>query len=366
MTTLRCRCGGRFAVQPGSAGQIVIAPCCRTKVRVPSAAPQQQDASSAGPAKADSSPSMLVKCPCSQKLRVRKQASTVEVNCPKCRKRLRVAGSSPSPQAVAKRTITDDSLFDDSLFAGLPSAQNVGSGFARPRVPQSARSGAASGLAVHDRFQAAAAFPTSYPGAAQPRGRMGATQVRIPRASKKRLPRWGVFEEDFGAPTLFGLAVIMFLVCSAFGIYMFQRGSELNAQAVASESWVPAEGKILDSGYDLRRSRRGMQVATIKMRYEYSVGGNTYTGSNLSFENHSSHSRNVADAILKPYAPGATCTVYHDPQSPANSVLEKGVQSGNQFDMWMGIAAILFGLFILYDCVAGGINAQRFPQPTTA
>lgn len=72
-----------------------------------------------------------------------------------------------------------------------------------------------------------------------------------------------------------------------------------------------------------------------------------------------------AEARLKPYPNGANCTVYYDPDSPGQSVLEKGAQSMNSFNMLMGLAFVVCGVVLAYDCCAGGINAMNHPQPTT-
>lgn len=342
MTMLRCRCGERFSVQPHLAGEVVVAPCCQAKVRIPAAAGSPSASVASGKPAPSAAAAVLVRCPCGQKLRVRKSSATVDVDCPKCHRRLKVGGSATAPQAPVQRgaqaparapaqasagaAAVDNSLFDDPLFgAGFPPA--------------------------------ATSYPASFQSAT---GSYAPPRVKKRRTGQTRLPRWGAFDEGFGAPILFGGAIVLLVVLGGIGISIFQRGSWNAALASDSEKWIPAEGQILDSGYTLRASRKGRQVATIHIRYQYRVAGATYTGSNLSFENHSSHLPDVAKAILKPYPPGATCTVYHDPQSPTNSVLERGSQSGNQLEMVIGIAIVLCGLFFFYDCVAGAINALRF------
>ena len=154
-------------------------------------------------------------------------------------------------------------------------------------------------------------------------------------------------------------------VLGALGIYLFGQANENMAKATESESWLPAEGTIQNSDFSVRGIQARKQAATITVRYAYTVDGSRYTGNTLSFEKQDSYSPNIAEAKLRPYPPGANCTVYYNPNSPSESVLMKGAQSSNAFNYWIGLAFMLCGIVIAIDCCIGAVNVYRFPLPKT-
>ncbi len=317
MKTLRCNCGKTFSVKPESAGKIVTTPCCNTRVRVPA------DSSVKNQVEPDR---IQVQCSCGQAMALARPKGPVEVQCPACQKRMRIGGTKPAQvRQPASRP-------DDDVFGSLPSAGS-------PAWP-----------------------PTS-----SPRSQAAGAKAAVPRrkvsSAKKRLPRFGVLEDGFGTPILVFSGFVFLGIFSALGIFLFSQANENMARAAASESWQPTDGKILDSGFTVRGIQRRKQAATITVRYEYKIGDSAYSGSTFSFEKQDSYSPNVAEAKLKPYPPGATCTVYYDPESPSESVLIKGVQSSNTFYFWMGLASILCGTVLAIDSWLGAVNAHRFPPP---
>ncbi len=318
MTTLRCTCGQTFKVRPEQAGQIVTTPCCKTRVRVPA----RQVAAAAKP-----SDRINVNCPCGQVLAVARPKGPVEVTCPSCKQRLRLGGAAAA--STSQQPSGSDNLFDALPPPGTTPA------WSPPTAPQ--------------------ARPASSSFAPPPRP--------AKNTSQKRLPRLGVLEDGFGTPILIVAALTFLGIFGTLGVYLLTQASDNMALAAASEDWQPTEGKILESGFTVRGVQKRKQAATTRVRYQYKVGGATYTGATLSFEKQDSFSPAVAEAKLQPYPPGADCTVYYDPQSPSNSVLIKGVQSSNQLYFWLGLASILCGIVMAIDCGLGAINAHRFPPP---
>ncbi|EMI19595.1 putative membrane protein [Rhodopirellula maiorica SM1] len=308
------------------AGKVVTTPCCQTKVRVP-APKSTSPAPAPAPAPAATSNRIEVKCPCGQLLAMARPTSAVEVACPKCKQRLRVGGPAATPQPIA-----DTPLANKDLFGDLP-------------TPGAAAWSSPSQLQPSPSARKPVAAGTSKP------------------TIQKRLPRLGFLEDGFGVPILLVAALVFLGIFTALGVYLLGEANENMALAAASEDWQATEGKILDSGFDVRGIQRRKQAATIRVRYEYTVGGANYTGNKLSFEKQDSFSPAVAEAKLKPYPPGAQCTVYYDPEKPTDSVLIKGTQGSNQLYFWLGLASILCGIVMAIDCVLGAINAHRFPPP---
>lgn len=163
---------------------------------------------------------------------------------------------------------------------------------------------------------------------------------------------------------MFAFGLVPFLICGALAVYLFTQANEFKAMGAASEAWTAAPGKVVVADYKTRRSRR-RTVAEIDVRYTFDVNGQNYSGSTLAFEKLDSLAISDAERRLQPYPVGAACQVFYDPEDPSRNVLEKGEQSSNTGLMLSALAILIGGFVILYDGVAGGINALRFPQTGT-
>lgn len=325
MISLRCQCGQTFQVNAEHAGMVVMAPCCQTQVQVPAGVQKP-----VSPKPVDQ---IKITCPCGQPMVFARPAGPVEVACPSCQQRLQVGGAAQQPTAP------------EVDFSNLPPAA-TSSGPLRPTPPQSPQRGGSR------------APPQPSPGFSP--------AARPPAARKKktfkRIPRLGWFADEEGVPTLAISGIVMLAIMCAIGIGIKGLGQEHMEAAAESESWVAADGEIVTSGF----TTEGLghkQKATISVVYKYTVGDATYTGTRFSFEKMDSFRTYEAEINLKPYPPGAKCTVYHDPEYPSRSVLIKGARSRNQVYFYAGIFFIVVGIVLFVDCLIGCINAVNLPKP---
>ncbi len=129
-----------------------------------------------------------------------------------------------------------------------------------------------------------------------------------------------------------------------------------------SKSYVPVQAKVLYSGmYSFRSGGRHPHTSySVRVGYEYTVGGKKYEGDRLAISQVSSnnydHHRHLADKYKK----GDVVTAYVSPDDPRKSVLEK---SGGLGDIgWMafmglfgavGFAIVVGGLWTMFSLLRG-------------
>ena len=131
---------------------------------------------------------------------------------------------------------------------------------------------------------------------------------------------------------------IMFVV---MGSALFMMGLHYLKLGQISKSWIPVKAKVLKKGTAMTRGTGG-EVATHKyfVFYEYSVGGNTYQGSRMSFK----------PALIPTYKAreqyeGVTeLTVYYDPKEPVHSVIEPGVDGSNYLTFFAALFFVSVGI----------------------
>jgi len=93
----------------------------------------------------------------------------------------------------------------------------------------------------------------------------------------------------------------------------------------AAETWQTAQGTILTSGIQEKRSRSSKGYTTTTywpyVTYQYSIMGQVYQGDKLGFGS-AGYTRAKAEEVLAPYPQGAPVTVHYDPDDPNKAVLE--------------------------------------------
>jgi hypothetical protein len=129
-----------------------------------------------------------------------------------------------------------------------------------------------------------------------------------------------------------------------------------------SKSYVPVQAKVLYSGmYSFRSGGRHPHTSySVRVGYEYTVGGKKYEGDRLAISQVSSnnydHHRHLADKYKK----GDVVTAYVSPDDPRKSVLEKS--SGLGDIGWMafmglfgavGFAIVVGGLLTMFSLLRG-------------
>jgi len=120
-----------------------------------------------------------------------------------------------------------------------------------------------------------------------------------------------------------------------------------------SKSYVPVQAKVLYSGmYSFRSGGRHPHTSySVRVGYEYTVGGKKYEGDRLAISQVSSnnydHHRHLADKYKK----GDEVTAYVSPDDPRKSVLEK---SGGLGDIGAMAFMGLFGV-VGFALMGGGL-----------
>ena len=320
MNLLPCKCGTKFRIKPELAGKVVMTPCCNSRIRVPANSSAEQP----------SKPKRVrVKCSCGQVMALNRPKGPVEIKCPSCQKKMRLGAPAVQPVVVAElvsEPVSDD-FWDQPVSGSMPLHYNSN---------QLGRSRAKTGR----------------------RKTKKKAKKRTRKKSKTRIPRIGIFKDEFGFTALVIAGCVMFGVFAALGTYLSTQASANMAKAAASADWKAADGQIIQSGFEVRGIRRSRQAATVSVQYRYRVGDSPYIGNLLSFEKQDSFRPATAEEILKPYPSGAKCKVYYDPDDPSKSVLIKGIRSGNTINLVVGLLMILGGVVMAIDCWIGAANVR--------
>jgi hypothetical protein len=115
---------------------------------------------------------------------------------------------------------------------------------------------------------------------------------------------------------------------------------------VFSRSWQSTEGKVTSSGAAVERGRtsrgRTMTTNVAHVEYTYQVAEKEYAGNTVDF-GPGQRFRAAAQAVAGRYPSGKVVTVYYDPTSPRDSVLERDLTFGTYVWLVMSIAATYVG-----------------------
>ncbi len=110
-----------------------------------------------------------------------------------------------------------------------------------------------------------------------------------------------------------------------------------------SKSWAHTDGVISQSRW---REGRGSGSGSAQITYRYSVGGQSYEGSNI-LPGSNEYSEPDHRSKFRQYSTGTKVTVFYDPTDAQNSCLEVGVITRYPF--------IFIGLGIFFVFAAGGL-----------
>jgi len=148
--------------------------------------------------------------------------------------------------------------------------------------------------------------------------------------------------------------LLMSIVFLAAGIGVAAWGFMNLSTAMESKSWPTADGKIISSQVvkkienytDSDRRRKTRTLYEAQVRYDYNVGGRSLIGGRITMADSSSSSESRAKKIIKRYPPGSACTVYYNPDDPAEAVLEAGITFGTLMLPGMGVLFAVLGIAI--------------------
>jgi len=148
------------------------------------------------------------------------------------------------------------------------------------------------------------------------------------------------------------LIPLLFFFCfgSAFmiaGLGTAYFGAIKYYEAMASLSWQTCEGTITHSEVESRTVRKGRRTHRESIRYDYTVGGEKYTGDRYCLWTFWRSDSRRASEIVDAHPVGAVVKVYYSPNSPAESMLMPGAH----FDVYL-----LFGFGVVFFMVGAGIT----------
>lgn len=107
----------------------------------------------------------------------------------------------------------------------------------------------------------------------------------------------------------------------------------------AARFWPGVLGEVV--GRDVNReSSEGVSYTEIKVRFEYTVDGQLYTGTNRYVTDYATESPAATQALSKTTA-GSAIEVYYDPAKPHIARVEREVGDCNTSLMWGCIALLI-------------------------
>jgi len=140
-------------------------------------------------------------------------------------------------------------------------------------------------------------------------------------------------------------AIIFFVVFAGVGIGLTIYAYGLHGKAKASKNWPPADGTISSSSVSQHKSSsKDSTTYHAEVYYKYSVNGTNYSNNQVTFGDYGSGSPGHAQKIVNRYPAGKTVTVYYNPATPEESVLEPGVVWFVRVMLGAGIVFALVGV----------------------
>ena len=159
-----------------------------------------------------------------------------------------------------------------------------------------------------------------------------------------------------------GFLILLFAGVGGFLIYKSFRDRN---KAEISQSWPSTPGQITEARVD--RSRRTDSEGDVDysyapaIEYTYQVGGQEYSGHNITFgfrKSSSSHAK--AEAALARFPIGGQVTVYYDPNNPGEAVLERKA-GGSTLSLVLGIVFLVISLClgcpVLFYLLTGAVSS---------
>ncbi len=125
----------------------------------------------------------------------------------------------------------------------------------------------------------------------------------------------------------------------------------------ASTNWPTVDGRVISSTVRTKQGTSGDRARFYPVVvYEYAIEGEPFRSDRVSFDTQTMDHASAAN-IARQYEAGREITVFYNPDTPAESVLDPGA-SGNS---WLGIA-----VGVVFVVVAGAMLIVRLlPQAPT-
>jgi hypothetical protein len=126
---------------------------------------------------------------------------------------------------------------------------------------------------------------------------------------------------------------------------------------LASSSWPVAEATVKESKVfaNYRIGETEPRSYEIELRYEFSIGGQTYTGSRYNGRSNKVNPENMT--VLQGLKTGSRIAVHYSPSSPSVCIVDTTVDS----NVWVKLG---FGVLSLLGTAFFGYAAFSKPKPT--
>jgi hypothetical protein len=131
------------------------------------------------------------------------------------------------------------------------------------------------------------------------------------------------------------------LIIAAVGLAAAGYAGGKIARAIQSGKWRRAIGTVVESSIardtDNNADGRSKTNYELRVRYSYSVDGQTFTGDRQGFFGRTTRhlTQSEAEAYLQRIAPGGAIEVWYDPAKPAESVQDRAIPA-----MWWIVLAL--------------------------
>jgi hypothetical protein len=132
--------------------------------------------------------------------------------------------------------------------------------------------------------------------------------------------------------------------------------------AHASADWPTITGTVTESRLkEDRVKQQGIEKVsyTPEVRYRYEVAGRPYSGYKIGQFSGGYSEKGDAQAVLGRYQLNGQVKVYHDPNNPAEAILEPGMATTDYFYLAVGPGMLVFGAIICCAAWAYGKRAAR-------
>lgn len=154
-------------------------------------------------------------------------------------------------------------------------------------------------------------------------------------------------------PQMFSFLCIGFfaIIFLGLGIMIVIMNRKSQKKADASHSWAASTGMLISAEVKESESvpdefHQSKPIFYPEVIYEYSVGGQKYSGRRLSFGGSETFATwQAASDRISTFTRGLAVTVYYDPSNPGNSVLSRVAKKSS-------LGLILGGIFILLGSCA--------------
>jgi hypothetical protein len=156
------------------------------------------------------------------------------------------------------------------------------------------------------------------------------------------------------------ISILFFGLFFVVGAIVLMWGISSSQSAFKSQGWPSVSGWVTDARISSSTSSKGSTTFSAKITYTYTLNGQVYKSSRVSFGDVSTSNSGDAQRIVSRYSTGTTVSVYYNPVDPSQTVLETGFSVGLLLPLGIGTLFTLVGGLLLIFNIVGYL--QSSPQ----